>query len=176
MEKLSYFLLIIIASIIFVSFISFHFYSYLKFKLLLRRNSAVLLMDRIYEVAIWIVGILYLGIYVSDIVDTVVLGQYGDWKFPFVVYAMPLMIITFNIMISEGSYAYNSDKLFVGSKKTFDKEKVKIIQVHKQDFTKRAKIIVTIDHDNDMIRTKSTRLVIRTSIKELQSFIELYGG
>lgn len=164
---------LIIYSLIFVFCMFFQFYSYLKFKLLIKKSEAVSLMDNLYEITIYIVGFLYLAMYISSIADVFLnISRYENWKLPFIIYAMPLMVSTFNILVNEGLYGYSYNKLFVGRKKTFDWENVKIVGIYKHSFINRAKIIVTIDN---AIRMKDRKFVIRTSLNNLQPFMKRYG-
>jgi hypothetical protein len=133
----------------------------------------VSMLDRSYELAIYTVGFLYLAIYISSIVDVFLdSSRYENGKLPFIIGAMPLMAITFKMLVNQGLCAYNSIKLFIGKKSCFDKGNVKIAVVYKNSFTNRVKINITID---SAVNMKDRKFVIRTSLDNLQPFIELYG-
>ena len=42
--------------------------------------------------------------------------QYVNWELPFVIYAVPLMVITFSMLINQGLYAYDCSTFFIGIK------------------------------------------------------------
>lgn len=51
-------------------------------------------MDMLYEVAIYVVGFLYLSMYISSITEVFLnINKYVNWSLPFIIYAMPLMLI-----------------------------------------------------------------------------------
>lgn len=82
------------------------FYVYLKFKQIVRHNKVVLLMDKLYEVSIYFVGVLYLLMFFTDIIEILInINEYYYNKPPFVVSAVPLMGVTFKILVKEGLYA-----------------------------------------------------------------------
>lgn len=173
MENEFFCIFFIVYSIAYVLCMCLKFYSYLKFKLLVKKNNAVSLMDKLYEIAVCIVGFLYMALYISGFADVFLnINRYEYGNLPFIICAMPLMVITFNILVDEGLSAYSFDKLFIGRKKIYNKENVKICGVYKYSFINRAKITVTIANE---VKTKERKLVIRTSLNNLKPFIDLYG-
>lgn len=170
-EMLNSFL--IVYSAVYILYMGFQIFSYIKFRVSIRNNHLVSLLDHIYEAAICIVGFVYTGIYISGLADSLTsTRQYNEWKLPFVIYAMPLMVITFKILIMEGLYAYNGDKIFVGGSRSYDRDNVKIDKVYTHPLTDRANIIVTANAEN---RMKEKKFVIRTSLNNLQPFVEVFG-
>jgi hypothetical protein len=164
---------LMIYSLIFISIMFFQIYSYFKFKIFLKKKELISLLDNLYELAIYIVGFLYLALYISGIADVFLnIKKYTDWKLPFVIYAMPLMVITFRILVNQGLYAYNSSTFFIRSKESVRKENVKLHGVKKYSYVNRAKIIVSI---KNQFNVQEKKYVIRTSLNNLQPFIKLFG-
>lgn len=135
----------------------------------------VSLLDGFYEISIYIVGGLYIAIYLSSIIDMFMLMESNvNWKAPFVVYMMPLMVITFRIMIDDGLFAYNHNRVFIGGIKYIDMRNIKENKIIKYSFMNRAKIII-LPTDNTTIAYKK-RYVVRTSKNKLQLFLYEIDG
>ena len=146
----------------------FQSYRYLRFISFSKRNNLVLILDKPYKAAIFIVGFLYLSIYISSLVDVFMnIEKYYDWNLPFITYTVPLMIITFNVLINQGLFAYNESGLYIGSKVKIIKENIKINKVNMNLFMNRGKIVIS---DNDA----GQKYILRTSKKKVQSFIEFF--
>lgn len=165
---------LIICSLIYFSIMSFQLIAYYKFKLLIKKFDMVSLLDSLYEITIFIVGFLYLGIFISSIADVFLnMNQFANRNIPFIIYAMPLMGITFRILVNQGLFAYNSSTLYIGSKTSITKENVRINRIHKYRLMNRAKIIISIDSD---FIVQEKKYVIRTSFNNLQSFMSSFGN
>ena len=188
MEKEFFLISLTIYSAFFVFFMCFEIYSYMKFKTIVKENDAALLLDILYEISIYSVGFLYLAMYVSGLIDTfsslglknqssssnsmdsswinlkeiTFLNRNSPDKM------IPIMVITFRILVNEGLYAYNYKKLYIGKDKVFNLEDVKIKTISEYSHINRAKIIVSIKKATE---DKEKRYVIRTSINKLQSLI-----
>ena len=159
---------LVIYSLVYVLCIVFQFYNHLRFKRLITTNNVISFLDSFYEIAIYIVGFLFMTLYISSIIDFF-LYAYGDenLKFPFIVYAVPLMVASFRILVKDGLYAYNSNKIFIGGKITIEWADVTIEKIYKYTLINRAKIIITTDKTN-MI--KDRKFVIRTSLSNMKTF------
>ena len=93
--------------------------------------------------------------------------KYYDWNLPFISYTVPLMIITFNVLINQGLFAYNESGLYIGSKVKIIKENIKINKVNMNLFMNRGKIVISGDDAEQ-------KYILRTSKKKVQSFIEFF--
>lgn len=169
-----YYIATSVYTLIYMLNMSYYLYSYLSFKKIIKKYKATSMMDNLYAIAIYMVGFLYTGMYTSSAVEIFQnIGKYENDDLPFIIYAMPIMIITFNILVNEGIYAYSCDKLFIGGKKIITKENVKISKIKKNSITGRAKIVITI---NNASSENNRRFIIRTSISKIQPFIEIFDS
>ena len=165
---------LIIYSFIYFSIMSFQLNAYYKFKILVKKFDMVSLLDSLYEITICIVGFLYLGIFISSIADVFLnMNQFANRNIPFIIYAMPLMGITFRTLVNQGLFAYNSSTLYIGSKELITKENVRINRIHMYRLMNRAKIIISIDSD---FIVQEKKYVIRTSLNNLQPFMSSFGN
>lgn len=173
MSNNSFCIILIAYSLIYISIMSFQLFSFFRFKLLLKKNELVSLMDTLYEISIYIVGFLYLALYISSILDVIFnIEQYVNWELPFVIYAVPLMVITFSMLINQGLYAYDCSTFFIGIKKSVEKENIKLHGIKRYSSINRAKVIISLNND---FNVQEKKYVIRTSLNNLQPFIELLG-
>ncbi len=173
MNKEIIYLIVIVYSLIFFAFISFELIKYIKFKIFIKRNDVISLLDGFYETSIYIVGSLYIALFLSSVIDMLMfLESYNNWKVSFVIYAMPLMVTTYRILISDALYSFNDERVFIGDNKYIDKNNIKDYKITKYNFINRAKIVL-IPIENPTITYKK-RYVVRTSINKLQQFLKLY--
>lgn len=162
---------LIVYSLLFLLCMWFSFYSYLKFKFFVKKSQLVSLMDKLYESIIWVVAFLFLAIYIAGTANVFLnINLYDYQNLPFAILAMPLTIIILNTLINEGLHAY-SNNAFLRGKRLISKENISIKSV-KKSILNRVKITITVDNAS---RMKDRQFVIRTSLVNLQPFLDIYG-
>lgn len=173
MDNKHIYFFLIMSLIVFLGCLGFRFYSYIQFRLLIKKNNLVSMLDNKYELSIYLVGILYTALYISGMFDTFrVISADINAPLPFVVYALPFMVLSYNILVNEGLYAYNHQKLFIGVNQNIDKGNIKIVKSFRSLLINRAKVVVEV---NNTTKMKNKNYVIRTSLSNVKAFIELYG-
>ena len=158
--------------IVYVSlFLLYSFYqlaTVIRFRKNQRHFSAKLLTEKLYSTLLIATAIIYIGIVTDQLIEVfsdIHMYSYPDSRIPFVLSVLPLIIITYNIFLCEGLFAY-SDKYLIGCNLKIPLSSIKITNISVNRFKKvKAKIVVC-----EEFAKKNKEIVMRASLTNFNMF------
>lgn len=164
--------LLLIFIIVLLVYFGYEAYFLISFMKRIKKTNAILVTDSLYLVCIVMVWVIYFGILADYLVDIYLnYNMYANTKTPFITYILPIMAISYDLLVVEGLFAYENYS-FIGRRIRTNISKVKIKKYKKNKFTNRvkAKLIVT-----DEKTGKRKEITLRATDTDFEKFKAVAG-